>query len=92
MNFLKVNFTAFNTKYQLLKEHQQADCEETQLFNTSMPSVNGDKHSLKILNSSILDNGFKPTWEEWVDKMQVKLIVNENHYLTEITCISYVLS
>ena len=57
-----------------------------------MPSVNGGKCSLKILDPLILDDGFKPTWEEWLGKMQIKLTVNKNHYLTEITCISYVLS
>ena len=92
MDFLKVNFTTLNNKYQLLKKHQQADHEGTQLFNTSILSVDRGKHSLKILNSFILDDSSKPTWEEWVGKMQVKLAVNEDHYLTEVTCMSYVLS
>ena len=54
--------------------------------------IDGGKHSLKILNPSILDDGSKPTWKEWVGKMQVKLAVNEDHYLTETACMGYVLS
>ena len=92
MDSLKVNFTTLNTKYQLLKKHQQADHEGTQLFNASMPSVNRGKHSLKILNPFILDDSSKPTWEEWVGKMQAKLVVNEDHYSTETAYMSYVLS
>ena len=92
MDSLKVNFTALNIKYQLLKECQQADHEGTQLFNTSMPSVSRGKRSLKIPDPLILDNDFKPTWKEWLGKMQIKLAVNEDHYLTEVTCIDYVLS
>ena len=92
MNSLKVNFTTLNNKYQLLKECQQADCEGTQLFNTSMPSVSGGKCSLKISDPPILDDDSEPTWKEWVGKMQAKLTVNEDHYSTEVTYINYVLS
>ena len=92
MNSLKANFTTLNIKYQLLKKRQGADHEGTQLFNISMPSVNRGKHSLKISDPLILDNGSKPTWEEWVGKMQAKLAVNEDHYLTETAYIDYVLS
>ena len=92
VNSLKANFTALNIKYQLLKECQQADHEGTQLFNTSIPLVDRGKHSLKISDPFILDDGSEPTWEEWLDNMQAKLAVNEDHYLTEITCIGYVLS
>ena len=56
-----------------------------------MTSVVEDKHSLKISDPSLLNDSFNSTWEEWVSKMQMKLSVNENHYLTEIVCIRYVL-
>ena len=39
---LNINFTALNTKYQLLKECQWADYERTLLFNTFMHSVSED--------------------------------------------------
>ena len=61
MDSLKVNFTALNIKYQLLKKHQQADCEGTQLFNTSMSLINGGKHSFKISDPFILDDDSEPT-------------------------------
>ena len=57
-----------------------------------MPSVSRGKCSLKISDPLILDDSSEPTWKEWVGKMQAKLTVNKNHYLTEIACISYVLS
>ena len=92
MDSQKVNFTTLNIKYQLLKKHQQADHEGTQLFNTSMLSVSRGKCSPKILDPPILDDSFEPTWEEWVGKMQAKLVVNEDYYLTETAHMSYVLS
>ena len=88
---LKISFTALNIKYQLLKKCQWADCEGTQQSNTSMTLVVEDKHSLKISDSSLLDDSFNSTWEEWVSKIQTKLSVNEDHYLTEIVCMRYVL-
>ena len=57
-----------------------------------MTSVVRDKHSLKISDSSLLDNNSESTWEEWVSKMQMKLSINENHYLTNIASMRYVLS
>ena len=39
MTTLNINFAALNTKHQLLKKCQQANHEETLLFNASMHSV-----------------------------------------------------
>ena len=92
VNSLKTNFTVLNIKYQLLKKCQWADHEETQLSNTFTSSVDEGKHSLKISDSSFLNNSTESTWEDWINKMHVKLTVNDDHYLTEIAQMRYVMS
>ena len=89
---LNTNFTALNTKHQLLKKCQQADHERTLLFNAFMHSAGEDQRSQKLSDSSLLDNGSESTWDNWLEKMRAKLSVNRDHFSEEADWMRYMLS
>ena len=89
---LNTNFTALNTKHQLLKERQQADCEGTLLSNASTHSVSEGQCSQKLPDPPLLDDGSEPTWDNWLGKMRAKLSVNRDHFPEEADQMRYMLS
>ena len=89
---LNTNFITLNIKYQLLKEYQQTDCERTLLFNVSMHSVNEGQHSQKLSDSSLLNDSSEPTWNNWLEKIHIKLFINHAHFSEETDWMRYVLS
>ena len=89
---LNINFTALNIKYQLLKKCQWADCEGTLLFNISTHLISEGQYSQKLSDSSLLDNSSEPTWNNWLEKICIKLFINCNHFSEETDWMRYVLS
>ena len=89
---LNINFAALNIKYQLLKKCQWANHEGTLLFNISMHSVSEGQHSQKLSDSLLLDNSSESTWDNWLEKIHVKLSVNHDHFSEKTDWMRYVLS
>ena len=89
---LNINFAALNIKYQLLKKCWQTDCERTLLFNIFTHSVSEGQCSQKLSDSSFLDDNSEPTWDNWLEKMCIKLFINWDHFSEKTDQMRYMLS
>ena len=57
-----------------------------------MHSVSEGQRSQKLPDSSLLDDSSEPTWDNWLEKMRVKLSVNRDHFSEETDQMRYMLS
>lgn len=89
--FLNTSFSALNTKYQLRKEWQWTERENSQFSTTFIQSVSRGFYSQKLPDPSLLNDSSELTWENWIDKIHTKLIVNQDHYPGENDKMGYVL-